>query len=77
MLERIDLDRVTVEAHQIDIGRTLLTVVVGFFWLLGFVVGKVSIAVVAGITFSVAAMRIGWQDAHKGSMKTGRRGAAA
>ena len=78
MLERIDLDRISREAHQIDIGRMLLTLLAGIFWLIGWSVAKVCILLVAIVTYSIAAMKVGWQDAHEGSMvKTGRRGAAA
>jgi hypothetical protein len=73
MLERIDLERVATEAHQIDIGRTLLTLVVGFFWLLGWTAGKICIVLAAAITFAAAAIKVGWQDAHK-PVATRRRG---
>lgn len=77
MLERIDVARISDEAHQIDIGRTLLTLLMGFFWLLGWLVGKLAIGIGAAITYPIAAARVGWRDAHQPSVRTRRRGAAA
>jgi hypothetical protein len=69
--ELVELDRIAVEAHRIDLGRTALTLLAGLFWLIGFVVGKLVIGVVAAVTYSMAAVKVGWQDAHR---QTTRRG---
>lgn len=75
MLERLDLERVTDEAQRVDIGRGLLTLLIGFFWVLGWLAAKAVIVVATVVSFAVAAMKVGWQDAHRSSAV--RRRAAA
>lgn len=58
-IDRIPVDRVQAEARQVHVGRLLLTLLIGFFWLLGWAAGMVSL----GVGFAYAAMKVGWQDA--------------
>jgi hypothetical protein len=53
----VDVDRISAEAQQIQIGRTLLTLFIGFFWLVGFIAGRA----VLGLKTAVAAMKVGWR----------------
>lgn len=76
LAERIDLDRVEAEAQRIDIGRGVLTLIAGLFYVLGWTLAKLVMGVATVITWSWAAARIGWQDAH-GPVRTRRaRGSA-
>jgi hypothetical protein len=59
LLGRVPLDRVQAEARQVNLGRALLTLLVGVFWLLGWLAGKATLA--AG--FAWAAVKIGFTDA--------------
>jgi hypothetical protein len=60
ILDRVPVDQIRAEARQVHLGRTLLTLIVGVFWLLGWLAGKVSL----GIGFCWAAVKIGWKEAH-------------
>lgn len=66
-LDRVPVDRITAEARQIRLGRLLLTLVAGLFWLIGWVAGKAALAVV----WCAVAVKVGWQEA-----RTARRGPA-
>lgn len=57
MLQSIDLDRVSAEAQQIRIGQAILTLLIGFFWLLGWLAGRS----VLGFKTAIAAMKVGWR----------------
>lgn len=67
---RLDVERVSAEAREIHLGRALLTLVVGGFWLLGWLTAKLVIGAGTAITFALAAAKVGWQDAH--STRAGR-----
>ena len=70
MLERIDFDRVQADAQQIRIGQAILTLLIGFFWLLGWLAGRS----VLGIKTAMAAIKVGWRA---GLTPSPRRRAAA
>jgi hypothetical protein len=72
LLDRVPLERVQAEARQVHLGRLLLTLLVGVFWLLGWAAGMVSLAV----GFAFAAMKVGWQDA-RGSREVRSRAGPA
>jgi hypothetical protein len=59
VLEAVPLERVRAEAHQIHPGRTLLTLLVGFFWVVGWLAGKA----VVGLVFCWAAVKVGYREA--------------
>lgn len=68
VLERIPVDEIGARAREIQVARTLLTLVAGFFWLLGFVARKVVLAIV----WCCAAAALGWQDARRSSDEDAR-----
>lgn len=74
LAERIDTDRIAAEASRIDIGRGLLTLIAGLFYVLGWTAAMIVIGAGATVTWSIAAARIGWRDAHR--PRAGRIGAA-
>jgi len=59
ILDRVPLDRISAEARQVRLGRAVLTLLVGVFWLLGWLAGMVSV----GIGFACAAAKTGYTDA--------------
>ena len=73
MLERIDLEAVSERAERIHVGRALLTLLVGFFWLVGWAAGKLAIGVTVTVTSVLAAIQVGWEDAHKTTTVRPRR----
>jgi len=59
LLDRVPLERVRAEARDVHLGRALLTLLVGVFWLLGWLAGKLTLA----IGFAYAAAKVGFQEA--------------
>jgi hypothetical protein len=59
LLDRVPLERIEIEARQVHLGRVLLTVLVGIFWALGWLAGKMTL----GIGFAYAAAKVGFQEA--------------
>lgn len=71
VLDAVPLERIDAEARQVHLGRALLTLLVGLFWLLGWLAGKATLA----IGFAYAAAKVGFTEARN---PTGgpRRGSA-
>jgi hypothetical protein len=74
LLDRVPVDRIQAEAHQVDLARLLLTALVGILYAVGWLAGKAVIVLVAvmgwlavGARFTVASIRLGWQDARQPS----------
>lgn len=65
ILERVPLDRITTEAGRIHFWRTVLTIIAGLFFCLGWIVAKTFMVIWAAIAWCVAAAKIGWHDARK------------
>jgi hypothetical protein len=59
VLERVPVDRISAEARQVQLGRTLLTLLAGFFYVLGWLAGKA----IGGLAWCAAAVKVGWQEA--------------
>jgi hypothetical protein len=59
VLDAVPLDRVRAEAAQIHPGRALLTLLVGLFWVIGWLAGKA----VTGLVFCWAAVKVGYSEA--------------
>jgi hypothetical protein len=69
VLDRVPIDRIQVEARDVQFARMLLKLLLGLFYAVGWVAGKVSVVVAVAWT----AVKLGWVDARK---PTGRRGSA-
>jgi hypothetical protein len=69
VLERVPLDRITVEAKAARPGRTILLSLAGLLYALGWLTAKAF----AGLWFAAAwtgtAVRVGWTDARKPKRK--------
>jgi hypothetical protein len=59
LIDRVPTEEIRADADQIHLGRLLLTLVVGVFFLIGFMAGKASL----GTRFAAAAVRRGWKEA--------------
>lgn len=59
LLDRVPTERIEAEARQVHLGRSLLNLLLGVFWLVGWLAGTVSV----GIGFAYAAAKTGYQDA--------------
>jgi len=70
LLHRVPVDRIQAEAREVHLGRILLTLLVGVFFLLGWLAGKATLAV----GFSYAAAKVGFQEAR--GAEAGPRGRA-
>lgn len=62
-IHSIPLDRITTEAKDVEFGRTALTLLAGFFWLIGWSVAKVFAVLWFAAAWVATAIRIGWNDA--------------
>jgi hypothetical protein len=75
LADRIPVDRIQKQAKPVDVGRLLMVLVVGFFYLCGFTARKVTLVLGMGLGWMLAATRTGWQDAAKPAEER-RRGLA-
>lgn len=64
VLDRVPLDDITTQARQVRLGRLLLTVLAGFFYAAGWIVGRLFL----GLIWCAVAIRAGWREgrAHGG-----------
>lgn len=60
LLDRVPVERIQAEAREVRIGRLLLNLLLGVFWLLGWLAGMAAV----GVSFAYASAKTGWQDAH-------------
>jgi hypothetical protein len=65
VLDRVPVERITVEARQVDVGRLVLTVLAAVLYAVGWSAGKVLGAVWLALAWSGTAVRLGWQEARK------------
>jgi hypothetical protein len=57
VLDRVPVDEITARARQVNLGRVLLGLIAGFFWLAGWAAGRLSLAVI----WCVLAVKVGWE----------------
>lgn len=60
-------ERITVEARQVHFWRTVLTVVAGLLFGLGFITYKTFAALRFAAAWAGAAVKVGWQEARAGA----------
>lgn len=76
LLDRVDIDRISKEAREIRIGRTLLTLIAALLYVVGWTAAKVVIVMLVALrvlavalAWTFAATRLGWQDAWASSAR--------
>lgn len=74
VLERVPVDRITAEAKDVEFWRTVLTVIAGVLYGLGWLVGKTFTVAWRVLAWVGVAVKVGWQDAR--TPKADDRGAA-
>ena len=77
LLERVPIERIEEQARPVDFGRLLMTLIVGLFYLLGFIARKVALVLGVGLGWMLAAAKTGWQDAAKPAAERRPRGRPA
>lgn len=63
VLDRVPVDRITTEAREVRFLRTLLTLVAGVLWGVGWVAGKVLGGIWLALAWSATAVKVGWIEA--------------
>lgn len=70
ILDRVPVERISDQASRIQFSQVVLTILAALFYAVGWTAGKVfTVAQIVlwglwtGITWSVAAVRVGWTDA--------------
>ena len=67
VLDRVPVDRITAEAREIDLARTILSVLAAVLFVIGWLAGKTVGLVLGVVAWSFAAVKVGWQDARRRS----------
>lgn len=65
VLERVPVERISVEARDVHLGRVLLTVFAALFFGIGWVAAKTFLAV----AWCGVAVKVGWQEARSGGTR--------
>jgi hypothetical protein len=65
VLDRIPVDRITVEAREVRFGRTVLTLIAAVLFAVGWCVAKLFGVVWLALAWSATAVKIGWTEARK------------
>jgi hypothetical protein len=65
LLDRVPLDEITAQAREVRFGRTVLTVIAGVLFGLGWLAYKVAAAAWLCAAWSVVAVKAGWTESRK------------
>lgn len=65
LLDPTIVDRIEVRAAEIHPGRTLLTLFAALFFAIGWLVAKACRGVWIVLSWTIAAVRVGWQEGFK------------
>lgn len=63
VLDRVPVSRITDEAKQVRFGRTLLALIAGLLYALGWITAKAFGVVWLAVVWAGVAVKIGWVDA--------------
>jgi hypothetical protein len=69
---RVPVEEITLKARNLHLGRSLLTLVAGVFYGLGWLAGKVVGGVFLAVAWSLTAIKVGWIEARDGSARPHR-----
>jgi hypothetical protein len=65
VFERVPVDRISVQARDIQFGRTVLTILAGVLFAAGWLAGKTLAVAWSGCAWCLAAVKVGWDDARR------------
>lgn len=65
LLDTQRLDRITAEARQVQVGRTLLTVLAAVLFGVGWIVARTVNALWLGLAWSAVAVKVGWVEGRR------------
>ncbi|MBO0813548.1 MAG: hypothetical protein J2P30_00105 [Actinobacteria bacterium] len=71
LLDRIPIDEIGAEARQIRAGRALLTVLAAVLFGIGWLAAKTVTGSWLAVTWSVAAVKVGWREGRRGAVIRG------
>jgi hypothetical protein len=63
VLERVPVDRITERARQVEFTRTVLTVLAGLLYSVGWLTAKALGGIWLAVAWSATAVRVGWSEA--------------
>lgn len=69
VLEQIPIQRITDEARQVHFGRTVLTVIAGLLFGLGWLASKTLGGLWLALAWSATAVRLGWVEARSSAAR--------
>ena len=64
-LDRVSLERISAEAREVHFGRTLLLLLAGLLYGVGWVAAKVFILLWRAVAWMGVAIKVGWTEARK------------
>lgn len=65
VLTRVPVEQITREAREVHFWRTVLTVIAGLLFGLGWLAAKTFALLWLAATWTVVAVRVGWQEGRK------------
>ena len=70
VLERVPYDRITEQARQVQFTRTVLTILAGLLYAVGWVAAKTLAGIWLTLTWSATAVRLGWVEARTSTRRS-------
>lgn len=65
ILDRVPVERITAQAREVHAGKTLMTLVAGLFFVIGWVAFRVVAVVWLAMVWCAVATREGWRESRK------------
>lgn len=63
VLDRVPLDRISADAREVQFGRTLLTILAGIFYGIGWLAAKAVGLLWRAMAWVGVAVKVGWMEA--------------
>jgi hypothetical protein len=74
VLDRVPVERITAEARQIELGRAVLTLLAGLFYVVGWLAAKLVNVVWFAFAWSWTAIKVGWKEGRASSALVSKGG---
>ncbi|MGH9249675.1 MAG: hypothetical protein ACRD0W_09210, partial [Acidimicrobiales bacterium] len=65
VLDRVPLERISVEAREVHFARTVATLLAALLYLVGWMAAKAFTALWFAVAWSATAVKVGWVEARK------------